>query len=44
LYTKWHFAVEKAKIKRIEKRLDKKHGFSDEAIKHIIEKGNIYDF
>jgi len=24
LYTKWHFAVEKAKIKRIEKRLDKK--------------------
>jgi len=24
LYTKWLFAVEKAKIKRIEKRLDKK--------------------
>ncbi len=22
----------------------KEHGFSDEAIKHIIEKGNIYDF
>jgi len=23
LYAKWHFAVEKAKIKRIEKRLSK---------------------